>query len=168
MLRATIVLRPLYAPPLYCHTPSPMIDDCIPPRDTSPHQDSTGTAPSGTAAHNTADTGNTVPQRANPTQTAYAHPRRRTQAQGQPHPYSLLYCHTPSPHPYSPPPLYCHTPMFGLYKIFFYFESFVHESTMLSFPLPTCIAHPGAMPLARLLGSLRAPSDLPLYTIHYW
>ena len=23
-------------------------DDCLPPRDTSPHQDSTGTAPSGT------------------------------------------------------------------------------------------------------------------------
>ena len=37
----------------------------------------------GTAAPTTADTGNTVPQRANPTQTAYAHPRRRAQAQGQ-------------------------------------------------------------------------------------
>ena len=30
----------------------------------------------GTAAPTTADTGNTVPQRANPTQTAFAHPRR--------------------------------------------------------------------------------------------
>ena len=37
----------------------------------------------GTAAPTTTDTGNTVPQRANPTQTAYAHPRRRAQAQGQ-------------------------------------------------------------------------------------
>jgi len=37
----------------------------------------------GTAAPTTADTGNTVPQRASPTQTAYAHPRRRAQAQGQ-------------------------------------------------------------------------------------
>ena len=37
----------------------------------------------GTAAPTTADTGNTVPQRANPTQTAYAHLRRRAQAQGQ-------------------------------------------------------------------------------------
>jgi len=50
-------------------------DDCISPRDTSPHQDSTSTVPSGTpppaAAPTTVDTGNTVPQRANPTQTAY-------------------------------------------------------------------------------------------------
>ena len=30
----------------------------------------------GTAACTTTDTGNTVPQRANPTQTAYAHPNR--------------------------------------------------------------------------------------------
>jgi len=37
----------------------------------------------GTAAPTTTDTGNTVPQRANPTQTAYAYPRRRAQAQGQ-------------------------------------------------------------------------------------
>jgi len=29
----------------------------------------------------------------------------------------------------------------GLYKIFFYFESFVHESIVLSFLPPTCIAH---------------------------
>jgi len=45
-------------------------DDCLPPRDISPHQDSTGTAPSserytaaGTAAPTTIDTGTTVPQR---------------------------------------------------------------------------------------------------------
>jgi len=37
----------------------------------------------GTAAPTTTDTGSTVPQRANPTQTAYAHPLRRAQAQGQ-------------------------------------------------------------------------------------
>jgi len=37
----------------------------------------------GTAAPTTADTGNTVPQRANPNQTAYARPQRRAQAQGQ-------------------------------------------------------------------------------------
>jgi len=36
-----------------------------------------------TAARTTTHTGNTVPQRANPTQTAYAHPRRSAQAQGQ-------------------------------------------------------------------------------------
>ena len=35
----------------------------------------------GTAAPTTTDTGNTVPQHANPTQTAYAHLRRRAQAQ---------------------------------------------------------------------------------------
>ena len=37
----------------------------------------------GTAAPTTTDTGNTVPQRVNPIQMAYAHPRRRAQAQGQ-------------------------------------------------------------------------------------
>jgi len=34
---------------------------------------------------------------------------------------------------------------FGLYKILFYFEAAVHESTLLSFPPPTYIAHPGAI-----------------------
>ena len=29
----------------------------------------------------------------------------------------------------------------GLYKIVIYFESFVHESIVLSFLEPTCIAH---------------------------
>jgi len=29
----------------------------------------------------------------------------------------------------------------GLYKIFFHFEAFVHESIILYSPLPTCIAH---------------------------
>jgi len=51
---------------------------CSPPRNTSPHQDSAGTAPSGTpppAPPTTTDTGSTVPQRVNPTPTAYAHPK---------------------------------------------------------------------------------------------
>jgi len=37
----------------------------------------------GTAAPTTKDTGNTVPQRARPTKTAYARSRKRAQAQGQ-------------------------------------------------------------------------------------
>ena len=48
-------------------------DDCLPPRNTSPHQDSTEHSPqrhtdAGTAAPTPADTGNTIPQRANLTQ----------------------------------------------------------------------------------------------------
>jgi len=30
---------------------------------------------------------------------------------------------------------------FGPYKIFFHFKAFVHESILLCFPSPTCIAH---------------------------
>jgi len=37
----------------------------------------------GTAARTTMDTENTVPQRGNPAQTAYAHSRNRAQAQSQ-------------------------------------------------------------------------------------
>jgi len=33
----------------------------------------------------------------------------------------------------------------GLHKIFVYFEAVVHESTILLFPPPICIAHPGAI-----------------------
>jgi len=55
------------------HFPTPGQRRHNPPRHTA----------AGTAAPTTADTVNTVPQRANPTQTAYAHPRRRAQAQGQ-------------------------------------------------------------------------------------
>ena len=36
-------------------------------------------------------------------------------------------------------------PGFGLYKIFVYFGAIVHESTILSFPPPTCIGHTVAM-----------------------
>jgi len=60
----------------------------LPPRDTSPHQDSAGIALSGTPPPAQPPPppqtrGHTVPQRANPTQTAYAHFRKRAQAQGQ-------------------------------------------------------------------------------------
>jgi len=64
-------------------------DDDVYPRETPPHIRTARASPqrhtaAGTAAPtSTADTGNTVPQRANPIQTAYAHPRRRAQAQGQ-------------------------------------------------------------------------------------
>jgi len=58
------------------------------PRETPPHIRTARASPqrhtaAGTAAPTTADTENTVPQRANPTQTANARPRRRAQAQGQ-------------------------------------------------------------------------------------
>jgi len=33
----------------------------------------------------------------------------------------------------------------GLYKILFYFKAVVCESTILSFPPPTCSAHPAAI-----------------------
>jgi len=60
---------------------------CIPPRDL-PTPGQRGHSPqrhtaAGTATPHHHNTGNTVPQRANPTQTAYAHPRRRAQAQGR-------------------------------------------------------------------------------------
>jgi len=49
------------------------------------HQDSAGTwhipqqnTAAGTAAPTTTDTGNTAPQRVNPTQTAYARPKKGT------------------------------------------------------------------------------------------
>jgi len=63
-------------------------DDDVYSRETPPHIRTARASPqrhtaAGTAASTTADTGNTVSQRANPTQTAYAHPRRRAQAQGQ-------------------------------------------------------------------------------------
>jgi len=53
-------------------------DDDVYPRETPPHIRAARASPqwhtaAGTAAPTTADTGNTVPQRANLTQTAYAH-----------------------------------------------------------------------------------------------
>jgi len=49
----------------------------------------------------------------------------------------------------------------GLFKIFFYFESFVHESNLLSFFPPAYIAHTVAILLARLSRNIRSPLDLP-------
>jgi len=53
------------------------------------------------------------------------------------------------------------SPRLGLYKIFVYFEAVVHESTILSFPPPTCIAHPGAILLHGYWTVYDSPSDLP-------
>ena len=68
--------------------PGPIMMMFTPERHLPPHIRTARASPqrhtaAGTAAPTTADTGNTVPQRANPTQTAYVHPRRRAQAQGQ-------------------------------------------------------------------------------------
>jgi len=42
-----------------------------------------------------------------------------------------------------------------------YFEAVAHESTILSFPPPTCIAHPGAILLHDYWTVYDSPSDLP-------
>jgi len=59
----------------------------------------------------------------------------------------------------------------GLYKIFFYFWSFVHDSIVLSFSRPACITHTVAIPLhdyrAIYTSPARPPCCIP-YTIHYW
>jgi len=49
----------------------------------------------------------------------------------------------------------------GLYTIFFYFEAVVHESTILSFPAITCIAHPGAIRLRDYWAVYDPPSNTP-------
>ena len=49
----------------------------------------------------------------------------------------------------------------GLYEIFVHFEAVVQESTILSFPAPTCIAHPGAILLHDYWAVYDSPSDLP-------
>jgi len=49
---------------------------------------------------------------------------------------------------------------FGLYKIFVDFEAVVHESTILSSPPPTCIAHPGTIRLRNHWTVYDSPSDL--------
>jgi len=77
-----------------------IVDDAyLPPRDTSSHQDRTSTSLSGTpppAAPTTADTGSTVPQRANSTQTAYAHPSKEGSGPGSAlrHAYKYFYLRT--------------------------------------------------------------------------
>jgi len=49
----------------------------------------------------------------------------------------------------------------GLDKIFVYFETVVHESPILSFPPPTCIAYPGTIPLHAHWTVYNSPSHLP-------
>ena len=49
----------------------------------------------------------------------------------------------------------------SFYKIFFYFEAVVHDSTIFSFPAPTCIAHPGAILLHDYWAVYDPASDLP-------
>jgi len=49
----------------------------------------------------------------------------------------------------------------GFHKIFFHFEAFVHESTIFSFPAPTCIAHPDAKLLHDYWAVYDPLSDLP-------
>ena len=53
------------------------------PREKPPYTRTADTAPAGTAAPTTTDTGNTVPQRANPTQTAYTLSRERAPVRGE-------------------------------------------------------------------------------------
>jgi len=48
-------------------------------------------------------------------------------------------------HTFGPSPVWESPLCVGLYKIFVYVEAVVHESTILSSPLPTCIAHPDAV-----------------------
>jgi len=48
----------------------------------------------------------------------------------------------------------------SLYKILFYFEAVVHKSTILSFPPPTCIAHPGGILLHDYWTVYDSASDL--------
>jgi len=56
----------------------------------------------------------------------------------------------------------------GLYKIFVYVEAVGHESTILSFPPSTCIAHPAPVLLHDYWTVYDSPSDLPCvcYTPH--
>jgi len=55
-----------------------------------------------------------------------------------------------------------HGPLWiSLYKIFVYFETVVHESTILSFTPPTCTAYPGATLLHDYWAECDSPSDLP-------
>jgi len=50
--------------------------------------------------------------------------------------------------------------LLGLYKRFFPCEAAVHESTILSFPPPTCIAHPGAILLHDYWAVYDSPFEL--------
>ena len=56
---------------------------------------------------------------------------------------------------------------FGLHKIFVSVEPCVYESNLLSFPAPTCIAHPGVILVHGYWAVHPPPSDLPFYAIHH-
>jgi len=57
--------------------------------------------------------------------------------------------------------------LLDLYKKFDYFEAFVHESTILSPPAQTYIAHPGAL-LLRDYGQHTTPPPISrVYAIHH-
>ena len=58
--------------------------------------------------------------------------------------------------------------IFGLYKMFVYFEDVVHESTILSPPPHTCIAHPSAILLHDYWTGYDSRSDLPLVCYTPW
>ena len=55
----------------------------------------------------------------------------------------------------------------GVYKIFFHFEAFVHESIILVLPPPICISHTIAIPLHGYCAECDTPSDPLLYSIHH-
>jgi len=56
---------------------------------------------------------------------------------------------------------------FGLYKILFYFEAFVHESIILLLPPPTCIAHMVARLLQDYCAIFEPPPTDRYYAIHH-
>jgi len=55
----------------------------------------------------------------------------------------------------------------GLYKMFFYFQSFVHESIVLSFFWPACIAHTVAILLHNYWAIYDPPPTSFVYAIHH-
>jgi len=55
----------------------------------------------------------------------------------------------------------------GLYKIFFYFEAFVHESIIPFLPPPTCIAHTIALLLHDYCAIYDSPPTPLVYAIHH-
>jgi len=57
--------------------------------------------------------------------------------------------------------------MFGLYKLFFSFESFEHETNLVSFLPPTWIAHTVAVLLHDYRAVYDPPSTSPVYAIHH-
>ena len=140
-----------------------MFNDDVYPRETPPHFRTAQASPqrhtaAGTAAPTTADTGNTVPQRANPTQTAYAHPRRRAQAQGQRlGTWTLVRKEKQQP------------ARVGPYKIFFYFEAVVCCARINHplFALPHLHCPHDCNTIARLLRNRIPPPTHIVYAIRH-